>query len=534
MSLLPLQAQNFQLSGAGCSIGDTVLNLKSFKDIKGVVILMADIGTIGYLTIEPGNGTQEEQISFTGVTQNSDGTAQLTGISNVAFKSPYTSTSGFLVTHSGSVNAVLSNTAGFYNQFGILANNEAITGQWTSPDPVGMTDIANKEYVLSVVNGGAVSVDTVIVNGTAGETVSAGQFLYLKASDGRWYKTDASDATKSMGVVIGIAQGAGTAGNAIATGVLINGVDTHQTSITAGSTYFLTNTGGAVSTTPGTFYRPVAIGNPTNTKVYFAPVALSNVLSSYALDSSVSANTITVSFSPALVAYSTGQVVRIKVANSITGTTTIAANGLTAKTLVKNYNQNLASGDIVANQIITAIYDGTNFQLLSPIWNLAYSRRQVFTSSGTFTVPAGIYSIKVKSVGAGGGGGGSAGGSGAAGGGGGYADGVYTTTPATAYTVTVGTGGSAGANGDGSAGSATTFGVLQTANGGGGGISGGAGGAGGTATGGDFNITGQLGSRGISGGSLGGHSGGGFKRGGAGASSGAGTAGDDGLVIVEY
>lgn len=131
MSLNPLQAGAFSLAGAGSSIGDTVLNLKSFKDINGVNIAMSDLGTIAYLTIEPGNGSNEEQVSFTGVTQNSDGSAQLSGIKSVLFKSPYTESSGFAKTHAGSTTAVLSNTAGFYNQFAILANNETVTGQWT-------------------------------------------------------------------------------------------------------------------------------------------------------------------------------------------------------------------------------------------------------------------------------------------------------------------------------------------------------------------------------------------------------------------
>src|SRR5260221_6477008 len=55
----------------------------------------------------------------------------------------------------------------------------------------------------------------------------------------------------------------------------------------------------------------------------------------YALDSSVAANTITVALTPAVTAYVTGEPIIVKVANTVTGTTTINVNGLGAKTVKK-------------------------------------------------------------------------------------------------------------------------------------------------------------------------------------------------------
>ncbi len=68
---------------------------------------------------------------------------------------------------------------------------------------------------------------------------------------------------------------------------------------------------------------------------------------------------------------------------------------------------------------------------------------QVFTSSGTFTVPAGITTIVVECWGGGGGGGGNNGfdTAGSGGSGGSYAKKTMTVTPGTNYTVTVGAGG---------------------------------------------------------------------------------------------
>lgn len=77
-----------------------------------------------------------------------------------------------------------------------------------------------------------------------------------------------------------------------------------------------------------------------------------------------------------------------------------------------------------------------------PVANIA-----TFSSSGTWTAPAGINSVLAEAWGAGGGGSGFNGATGGAGGGGGeYAAGSIAVTPGNTYTVTVGTS-SAGANG---------------------------------------------------------------------------------------
>ena len=140
-------------------------------------------------------------------------------------------------------------------------------------------------------------------------------------------------------------------------------------------------------------------------------------------------------------------------------------------------------------------------------------RGQAFTSSGTFTIPTGITSLKVTVVGAGGGGGGPVS-YGALGGGGGGAGGggisyLTSLTSGNTIAVTIGAGGAGGANSDGSAGgfsriaSGTQSITTVTANGGAGGGSstspiGIPGGVGGTTSGATLNITGGAGGGGIS------------------------------------
>lgn len=59
--------------------------------------------------------------------------------------------------------------------------------------------------------------------------------------------------------------------------------------------------------------------------------------------------------------------VKFTVAN--TGTATLNVNSLGAKTILKNVSSTLETGDILANAILTLIYDGTNFKILSRLSN---------------------------------------------------------------------------------------------------------------------------------------------------------------------
>lgn len=75
------------------------------------------------------------------------------------------------------------------------------------------------------------------------------------------------------------------------------------------------------------------------------------------------ANSYSVALSPAPSAYATGMTINFKADTANTAAANINVNSLGAKALKKEYDQDLDSSDIVANQMVTAIYDGTNFQL---------------------------------------------------------------------------------------------------------------------------------------------------------------------------
>lgn len=88
----------------------------------------------------------------------------------------------------------------------------------------------------------------------------------------------------------------------------------------------------------------------------------------YAADAGAN-DTYAITMTPAPAAYVTGMIVNFKANTVNTGAATLNVNSLGAKTIKKWYNQDLADGDIAAGQFVSLIYDGTNFQLLSPVSN---------------------------------------------------------------------------------------------------------------------------------------------------------------------
>jgi len=117
---------------------------------------------------------------------------------------------------------------------------------------------------------GTANINRVVVAGTAGETITIGQFIYLKISDGRWWLADADTAATVDNIVLGIAQGAGTAGNAITSGVLLFGLDSNQTGLTTNTKYYASNTAGGISTSAGTTNVTVGFSQST-TSILFYP-----------------------------------------------------------------------------------------------------------------------------------------------------------------------------------------------------------------------------------------------------------------------
>ena len=316
-----VQTQPFTLAGSGVTIGDATLILSSFKTIDGTNLVMSDFGTKGFMTVEPGTGTQEEQISFSGVTQNANGTATLTGIKTVLFKTPYTETANFAKSHPGGVFAVVSNTAGFYNSLLAKDDDETILGTYTftTPNypqvdiaavlPVNPEQLATKAYVDGVAIAGAPNADTV-TKGIVEEATQA--------------EIDANTAVGGTGARLFV-----------------------NPSTLVTSKYGVPNN-----------------GTLSATNKYISQLGYQRAQEIYAA-SAAGSDTYAVTLSPVPAAYVTGMAVRFKADVRNTGACTLNVNGLGAVTIKKDTNQDLSDNDIKASQIIEVVYDGANFQLVS-------------------------------------------------------------------------------------------------------------------------------------------------------------------------
>jgi hypothetical protein len=381
------QLQNFTLYSSGAAIGDISVVLSSMKSIDGVQLTMANFGDKGFITIDPSGGSLEEQISFSGLTVNANGTSTLTGVKSVLCLSPYTETSGLAKQHSGGATAVVAITSGLLAQFANKGNAETITGVYTftstakakyniHPTFSADEEIVDKKYVDDTAIAGSPNasetvkglvqlatgaelaagtttgttgarltpatssckntsagagdankipvlgadglldqtfldkartwatiqtfsadtcqitsdadsandavrksyMDTQIVAsvsqslgvGTSGEALAIGDAVYLKAADGRLYKSD-TDADESTFSFVGVNQT--TAGGA---GITVNftkpgGIATGLTGLTAGAVYFLTGAAGVIGTTPGTRFAKIGQAMSTTTLLVKEP-----------------------------------------------------------------------------------------------------------------------------------------------------------------------------------------------------------------------------------------------------------------------
>ncbi len=88
----------------------------------------------------------------------------------------------------------------------------------------------------------------------------------------------------------------------------------------------------------------------------------------YGVDSG-STDDYAVTITPAPSAYTAGMMVLFKANTANTGACTLAVNTLAAKSIKKKHDQDPANNDIESGQIVTVIYDGTNFQMQSQIAN---------------------------------------------------------------------------------------------------------------------------------------------------------------------
>jgi hypothetical protein len=416
MSLKYAQTNTQYLAGSGVVVGATSIVLTSFNDIYGNALALTDFGSKGYGTLEP-DTTNEEAFTFTSVTPNANGTVTLGGVSTALAKSPYTETSGLVRAHSGGTKLVISDNVAFWNTFGNKANDEVVTGQWSKTvAPVANNDIPNKAYVDGVVVAGASNANTttkgIVEEATQAEvdagTTTGGTGADLFARPDTLRSRLLSDYVIDTGAADAYVITPVPAITAYSTGQIFTFKAAHANTTTStinvnglGAKTIKKN-GGANNLVAGDILlsQLVAIEyDGTNFQLLSSPATAKISQDSrevYATDS-VGTDAYAITLTPAITAYATGQIFTFKAGTANTGAATLAVNGLTATAIVKKQNVALTTGDILANQIVQVVYDGTNFQMLStqslPFYGLSAAGQTTYdvsTASGTQNIPHGL------------------------------------------------------------------------------------------------------------------------------------------------
>lgn len=277
MSRKLIQTKKTTLS-YGINDSSTSMQLDELLKLDSTSVSASDIGDLLYGTYDPGTAS-EEIFSIVGsnVVINSDGTVSITGIvRGLKEVDPYT-TGGFACDHGAGAVVVFGNNPQLYKELAWLANDNDYAGlnrflgvaPQTDTAPVSGNDIVNLTALQAAILGTLTTIN-LIVPGTAGATIVAGNLVYYDDPTNQWKLASASAAATCSEVLLGIAQGSGTSGNPISSGVLLQGVDTHQSALTDGVTMYTSNTPGAISTSAGTVNVVIGISKGT-TQLYFAP-----------------------------------------------------------------------------------------------------------------------------------------------------------------------------------------------------------------------------------------------------------------------
>lgn len=188
---------------AGISSSATSARLRAFNDIYGNKLTMSNFGSIGYVTFEPGVTGKEEVSSFTGITDNGDGTQTITGLTRALLsKGPTYGAGGTARSHGSNTYVVVSNSGEFYNKFA----NWLTTGTSSAVWIFGSTTPPRYDLVPSNHNSGTVIATTsefasvAYVNATgAGTQVSATEAVRGEVELGTAIEQASSTATGSTG-----------------------------------------------------------------------------------------------------------------------------------------------------------------------------------------------------------------------------------------------------------------------------------------------------------------------------------------------
>lgn len=272
---------------------ETEIYLNSFTTKDSHTLAMSEVGDKLFILINP-RGENRELCSITGINTAvtpPKGTGLTRGYN---FYDSNTSTDR-KKPHSPGETVIITNDDHFLNeQYVDIDSAQTINGLKTfalaaRPQLASDADATDdKEFVtkgqLTRTALGTIVTNRVVTTETAGESVVAGNLVYFKESDQKWWKCDTDAFATSANVKLGIAQGSASANGTV--NVLLYGLDQNQASMTPGSKYYLSGTAGGIDLSLASVPRFVGWAKSA-TNLFFAPAdfdpALVQVVSGEAL-----------------------------------------------------------------------------------------------------------------------------------------------------------------------------------------------------------------------------------------------------------
>jgi microcystin-dependent protein len=257
------------------SSSQTSIKLSSFAEPQSnTPYTMAYLNSaLEYGTIDPGTNSSEF-VSFSGITQNADGTATLTGVvRGLARSYPYTSSATFQTQHSGQANFVLSNPPQLYNDIYSYVNNVVYNGAPdASPTVKGIVEVATAAEAAS--NAAASSSQTtayLALTSSIASSTSISNGVVITKSDGT---IDGSFNAPPVGTVIGFSSTTPPTGYLAANGQSVS--KTTYSSLFAVIGYFYGGSGGSFNLP--NYNGRTLIGSGSGTKVATFVSRSSNVI----------------------------------------------------------------------------------------------------------------------------------------------------------------------------------------------------------------------------------------------------------------
>lgn len=252
--------------------------------------------------------------------------------------------------------------------------------------------VISSEYFQQISDQFTSNTTSEVIASGSGEAFTTRDQLSLH-TDGLHYKYHSSNYPRWVGTALSITTGAAETFTLAKPGYQVTG----YTGLTIGARQYAENTGATTETPSATTTYigvaetatqillhdsapPIAEASEVQARggtvqsVYNSPLrtfqAIQEGTSIYAADAEAS-DTYVITLTPAPTALTTGMQIKFKANTINTGAATLNVNALGAVAITKNGTTALEDGDIAAGQVVTVVYDGTQFQLQTPSASLS-------------------------------------------------------------------------------------------------------------------------------------------------------------------